>query len=318
MILSSGRGPSLLTLGWLLSPGLLAQELAPVRDTIPGTSIAFPMVWVDRGSVALGDGAIGGEASDEGPSPRIEVKGFWIGAHEVSHDEFDLFRHRHLDTERGPTPGSTFDVDAVTRPSPPYEDPAHGMEKAGYPATGMTRLAAARYARWLSLKTGRLYRLPTEAEWEHACRANGAGGGLEAEDPWHREMSNGAYRGVAEGGEGTLGIRNMVGNVAEWVWDDYRADRYDAVVEGGSWELELPLGRGRGSVRGGSFDDPPDETRCGNRIPESRAWKRRDPQVPKSRWWNTDSPHVGFRLVRVDGDHTLSEIVDFWERALPP
>ena len=75
-------------------------------------------------------------------------------------------------------------------------------------------------------------------------------------------------------------------------------------------------GSGRGVVRGGSFTDGPEAVRCADRQPEQTAWKRRDPQVPKSRWWNTDAPHVGFRLVREAGDFTMDEIRAWWNEVL--
>ncbi|MBW3555282.1 MAG: formylglycine-generating enzyme family protein [Gemmatimonadetes bacterium] len=243
---------------------------------VPGTDIVVVLAWI--------------------PAPEP----FWMAVHEVTHDQFAPFRYRRLDGDDG---APSYDADAVTRPSPPYEDPVHGMGKGSHPAGGMTRLAALRYARWLSEKTGRLFRLPTEAEWELACRAGGtgqyglaAGGSVLDSVAWYEGNSRGAFHPVAEKRPNAWGLHDMHGNVAEWVMaGDPRA---------------------RGVVRGGAFDDPAEALRCDARVEESAAWKRRDPQIPKSRWWNTDSPHVGFRLVSPAADHAPEAIRAYWAELL--
>jgi formylglycine-generating enzyme required for sulfatase activity len=293
--------------------------------TIPGTDVSFSLAFVPGGTFLLGSpGTEVGRDEDEGPERTVRVSPFWIGVHEVSHDEFALFRHRRLDDDVGPEADVPFDADAVTRPSPPYEDPTHGMGQEGYPAVGMTRWAALHYARWLSLKTGRLFRLPTEAEWEYACES-GATTAEEAARPedrdavaWYEDNSGGVYHPVGAKAPSALGLHDMQGNVAEWVMDGYAAEAYAALPE--TQPAQDPLAgqpaRGRGVVRGGAFDDPPDRLRCAERFPETPAWKRRDPQVPKSRWWNTDSPHVGFRLASPAGSHTMDEIRAYWDEIL--
>lgn len=245
---------------------------------VPGTGQALALGWI--------------------PAPEP----FWMTIHEVTDAQYGPFRYRRLDSDAA---AESYDADAVTRPSPPYEDPVHGMGKGGHPAGGMTRLAALRYARWLSEKTGRLFTLPTEAEWELACLAGGPGpyglaaGGEAAtldDVAWYEANSRGAFHPVGEKRPNALGLYDMHGNVAEWV------------LAGDP--------RGRGVVRGGAFDDPPEALRCDARVEEPAAWKRRDPQIPKSRWWNTDSPHVGFRLVSPAGDHDLEAIRAYWAELL--
>lgn len=273
-------------------------------------------------------GSSAGEAGrhdDEGPQGAVMLPGFWMGVHEVTVEEYALFRYAQFDGDVGPAGPGSFDVDAVTRPSPPYEDPGHGMGRASHPAAGMTRWNALHYARWLSEKTGRLYRLPTEAEWEYACRAGASGPWGFGDDPsaaednaWLSANSGGAHHPVGEKSPNAWGLHDMHGNVAEWVMDGYAADAYGTragpapVVEprvGHAW-------RGQGVVRGGAFDDDPAGARCAERFPETPAWKRRDPQIPKSRWWNTDSPHVGFRLVSPDQAYTLDEIRAYFDEIL--
>ncbi len=290
-------------------------------ETIPGTEVSFTMVYAPGGTFTLGSPETEpGRDPDEGPQRRVRLEPFWIGAHEVTFDEFSVFRFRRLDSERTATPGVRIDVDAVTRPSPPYEDPAHGMGNDDHPAVGMTQWAALQYARWLSEKTGRLYRLPTEAEWEYACRAGTTTAWSFGDDP--READR--YAWYAAGGGDThhpvglkepngWGLYDMHGNVAEWTLDEYRADAYGSSV---GHPAALPMLRGVGpgphTVRGGAYDDEPAELRCADRLPSTPDWKRRDPQLPKSRWWNTDSPHVGFRLVRPAREMTREEIRAFW------
>ncbi|HSM06776.1 MAG TPA: formylglycine-generating enzyme family protein [Longimicrobiales bacterium] len=314
-----------------LVSGASAQAPGDLRSVdVPGVGVRLELAFIPAGTRRMGSPETeAGRDPDEGPMHEVTVSPFWMTVHEITADQYAPFRYETFDDDTGPQGPGTFDVDAVSRPSPPYEDPGHGMAKEDHPATGMTRMNALYYARWLSEKTGRLFRLPTEAEWEYACRAGGDGpwgrGTEGTGDPaapdgtaWYAETSGGSHHPVGGLAPNAWGLHDMHGNVAEWVMDGYREDAY------GRDEAALPVAdpregdawRGRGVVRGGAFDDPAERLRCAERFPETPAWKRRDPQIPKSRWWNTDSPHVGFRLVSPAGDLTPAEIRAWWEDVL--
>jgi formylglycine-generating enzyme required for sulfatase activity len=194
------------------------------------------------------------------------------------------------------------------------------MGLGDHPATGMTQWAALQYARWLSLKSGRLYRLPTEAEWEYACRAGttttfpfGDSSDPIGDHAWFAANSGDVFHRVGQKGPNAWGVHDLLGNVAEWTMDQYAAAAYE------KWSDEpwtRPTSEHPRTVRGGAFDDDPSALRCADRLESTLRWNRRDPQLPKSRWWNTDSPHVGFRLVSPDRSFSIEEIRSYWDDML--
>lgn len=323
----------------ILPASAWAQAMPARSVAIPGTELVIALIQLPAGQFQMGSPASESPRDDdEGPVHAVSLPTFWISIHEVTHQQYSPFRFESFDSDAGPNGGGSFKVDAVTRPSPPYEDPSHGMGGDEHPMTGVTRWNALHYARWLSEKTGRLFRLPTEAEWEYACRAGGTaafGAGLSdavalSGRAWLETESGGIPHGVGSLTANAWGLYDMHGNAAEWVMDGYQADAYLRPDAGGptgtngatgaNGTVVEPLAgdatRGRGVVRGGAFDDPAAEARCAARYPEAAAWKRRDPQIPKSRWWNTDSPHVGFRLVSPAQDHTMDEIRQYFDALL--
>ncbi|HSR42805.1 MAG TPA: SUMF1/EgtB/PvdO family nonheme iron enzyme [Longimicrobiales bacterium] len=322
-----GPAPVAPTLLCLLAAGPAVAQVPgdTVVQRIPGTDVTYAMAYVPGGSFRLGspEGEPGRDA-DEGPRRTVVLEPFWMGIHEVTSDEYAVFRRPSLDSEATADPARRMDVDAVTRPSPPYEDPAHGMGGGDRPAAGMTWWAALQYARWLSEKTGRLYRLPTEAEWEYACRAGtdsthpagGSEGTLE-DVAWFADNSGERTHPVGGKEPNAWGLHDMAGNVAEWTLDEYREDFYASLEEGATEPWARPTTqRPRTTVRGGAFDDQAAAIRCAERLPSTPAWQRRDPQLPKSRWWNTDAPHVGFRLVSPAREYALEEIRAYWDELL--
>ena len=297
------------------------SSLAVHTEYIPGTDVSFELVEIPGGTVTLG--TLGGEAGrkdDEGPQVSVEVPAFYMGAREVTYDEYVIFRYEDWD---GPAAGEgvEFDPTIVARPSPPYEDPAHGHGNRGYPAAGMTQWGALQYAKWLTDKTGNFYRLPTEVEWEYACRAGTTTAYSFGDDPaeldtyaWYIKNSGEAFKRPGGKEPNPWGLYDMHGNVAEWTLDQYNAEAYTILANENSWIM--PTALHPRTVRGGAFDDEAEDLRCAARLESSLGWKRRDPQIPKSLWWNTDSPFVGFRIVRPVDRPSLEEEQAFWDTVL--
>jgi formylglycine-generating enzyme required for sulfatase activity len=296
------------------------------EEMIPGSEITIEMVPIQGGKFIIGSPETeANRDTDEGPQKEIELDGFWMGKFEITWDQYELFMYAENIVKDSILNEDELlmhtEADAITRPSPPYEDPSFGMGKYGYPAGSMTQFAALVFCKWLSLKTGEFYRLPTEAEWEYACRAGtntsypfGDTLSLLDDYGWHYENSQYTYHKVGEKKPNEWGLYDMLGNVAEWTLDHYFADIYE------QWEGEelknpwsMPQALDPRTVKGGSYDDDPDKLRCASRIPSNpERWKQRDPQIPKSFWWNTDSPFVGFRIVRPFKEMTQDERDNFW------
>ncbi len=292
-------------------------EMKPYRDVIPGTRVKFELVPIPGGEFLMGspeDEA--GRDEDEGPQVKVKIAPFWMGKHEVTWDEYDVWNHMtDIDSraanDEEPTPLDKNFADAYTRPTPPYTDMTFGMGHEGYPAIAMTQLAAQAYCEWLSLKTGRYYRLPTEAEWEYACRAGTTTAYHWGDDPddaddyaWHVENSDFEYQKVGQKKPNPWGLYDMHGNVSEWVLDEYRAKQYAALAQQPQPVANpLVVAKNRYQeypflVRGGSYDDEMPALRSAARRSSEPEWKQQDPQIPQSLWYFTDALWVGFRVVR--------------------
>jgi formylglycine-generating enzyme required for sulfatase activity len=240
----------------------------------------------------------------------VAIEPFWMGKCEVTWDEYEIWSF-NLDIklrtlhEKQPTALDKL-ADAVTRPTPPYTDMTFGMGKSGYPAICMTQLAAKKYCEWLSAKTGRYYRLPTEAEWEYACRAGTTTAYSFGDDPeqldqyaWYFDNSRGKYQRVGQKKPNPWGLHDMHGNVAEWVLDAYDPNYYQQLAgQTTTRPYNPPRSLYPRVVRGGSWDDDPPRLRSAARRGSDPSWKQQDPQLPQSIWYHTDATFVGFRVVR--------------------
>ena len=295
----------------LSRPGPTSEaQMKLYTNTIPGTTVQFAMVPIRGGEFLMGSPENEpGRKPDEGPQHKVKVSPFWMGQCEATWNEFELFMFPEEEQKlRATTPSEPYVdkvSDAVTRPTKPYVEMSFGMGKDGYPAISMTQHAANKYCQWLSAKTGQFYRLPTEAEWEYACRAGTTTAYSFGDSPaqldkhaWFEKNSDFKYHEVGTKQPNAWGLYDMHGNVAEWCLDQYEPN-YKAVAAGNSPEPWVKATKPYPHVvRGGSWDDEADKLRSAARRASDKAWKQQDPQLPKSVWYHTDAQFLGFRIVR--------------------
>ena len=293
-------------------PPAIPAGMKPYTATIAGTKVTFDMVPVPGGTFQMGSPPKEkGRKKDEGPQRQITVRPFYMGKHEVTWDAYHLFLDLGIKQalSGGDDDGKP---DAITYPTPPYADETFGLGRGKSPNIAVTWHAASEFARWVSSKTGKTYRLPTEAEWEYACRAGAStpyGFGESAaklgEHGWFGGNSGKKPHVVGEKKPNAFGLFDMHGNVSEWVIDRYAPDFYAQPLPGlGAIPINMP-GDARYShvVRGGSWKEKAPALRCAARRFSEPNWSKQDPQTPQSIWWHTETTEVGFRLVHVPDEY---------------
>ena len=291
--------------------------LVSYDQKIVGSPVSFKMVAVPAGSFVMGSTAADNtRQTDEGPATTVKLDAFWMEEHEVTYDEYILFQDEGTDTDPKP--------DGITRPSPPYIDFTLGMGKTGgFPANSMSQYAAIMYCKWLYKKTGIFYRLPTEAEWEYACRAGtttkyffGNDDKNLASYAWYAANSDDKYHAVKLLKPNAWGLFDMLGNVAEWTLDQYDEKYFDQLKTNAVNPLVQPVKKSPITLRGGHFASAAVDVRDAARLKSNPVWNARDPQIPRSKWWNTDAPFIGFRIVRPYKQPTAEEASTFFEQYL--
>lgn len=272
--------------GAAAAPPAAASELKPFREKVPAAALELEMLPIPAGSITLPD------PEKPGQTRTVAVPALYFSKTEVPWEFYDVFvynldgesadgsaRSAASDSEKKPADGASGPanpLDAISRPSKPYIPPDRGYGHAGYAAISMTYKGAEEFCNWLSATTGKKYRLATEAEWEHACRA-GATGAIAASDDtaWTSENSDEKTHPAGGKTPNAWGLHDMLGNVAEWT-------------------VGLD---GKPVACGGSFMDAAASVTASSRAHQDPTWNSSDPQFPKSKWWLADCRFVGIRVV---------------------
>jgi formylglycine-generating enzyme required for sulfatase activity len=296
--------------------GQTDSTFKPFSQIIPGTTYSYKFQPIEGGSFKMGSPTTEkGRKKEEGPQKMVTVSSFWIGVYEVTHDQFGVFYKDEQISQGSKT-------DAVTRPTAQYIDLSWNMGKeGGFPVNSMSQDGALMFCRWLYSKTGIFYRLPTEAEWEYSCRAGtkttyffGNDANLLTQYGWFATNSKNKYQKVGTKKPNPWGLYDMLGNVSEWVLDQYVPNYFDST--GSVDPIIPPSSRYPKSIRGGSYLDNPITLRSASRSYSEPQLNKRDPQMPKSRWWLTDGMNIGFRMVRPLKQPSKAEADAFYAKYL--
>jgi sulfatase modifying factor 1 len=303
-------------------------EFKSFTEKIPGSSVAFNMIAIPSGQFKMGSPATEPfRKENEGPVRDVAISAFYMGEAEVTWDEYLAFykqtaaEGRSSDTE-GLRKKINADVDAISGATPPYGQPDQGWGMGQRPAISFSFHAAETYCRWLSRVTGKKYRLPTEAEWEYACRGGTSTPYFFQGDPkkfeksgWKAKLAKNdtsiinSYIIYIENSSAKtqtpdkvkanpFGLKNMLGNVAEFCSDWYEPDSYSKYPDGLITNPKGPESGTEHVVRGGSFLNTAGGLRSAARYyTRTDDWLKTDPQMPKSIWWYSDCYNVGFRVV---------------------
>jgi len=309
--------------------------MVPYTVKIPGTDVEFQMEPIPGGRFRLGSPESEDDRNDdEGPQVEVVIEPFWMASTEVTWAQYKefmglyaIFKEFESQNKRQVTGANL--ADAITAPTELY-DPSFTFEygeEPQLPAVTMTQYAAKQFTKWLSALTGQAHRLPSEAEWEYACRAGTDTAFHFGNDPaqlgkyaWYYENADEQPHRVGEKQPNPWGLYDMHGNVWEWVLDEYLEDGYARLKDRGpvtaddavAWPTRLfPR-----VVRGGSWDDDAESCRSAAKLQSHDIdWKVEDPNFPLSPWWFTSDPSraVGFRVIRPLDMPTKKEMARYWD-----
>jgi formylglycine-generating enzyme required for sulfatase activity len=205
-------------------------------DVITADRGGYELVKIQGGVFLMGSPeSEDGRYDFEEPLHEVHVPGFYMGRSPVTNEEYGVFLNKNSDMRE-----------------PEYWADRR-FNQPRQPVVGVSWEDAEQYAAWAGL------RLPTEAEWEYACRANTLTRyytGNQKNDldraGWYGENSDGRLHPVGEKEPNGFGLYDMHGNVYEWVEDDLHTNYNGAPTDGRAW-INKPRGSLR-VLRGGSWD----------------------------------------------------------------
>jgi formylglycine-generating enzyme required for sulfatase activity len=279
--------PQLQVAGWPFNAAeAKRRQAAAERLNVPvelqvelAEGVALNLVLIPAGEFIMGATRdVASIPADEFPPNRVRIeRPFYLGTCEVSNAQYAQFDPHH-------------DTAYISRTNKDHSDRGHPINRPDQPVARITWQQAMHFCAWLSQATGKQFTLPTEAQWEWACRAGTAGdfwyGGLDADfgrfanladqalapfawrdsPPWHPRddrFDDGALvtQSVGRYESNPWGLHDMHGNVAEWTRTEYRPYPYN--LRDGRDE---PGGTGPKVVRGGSWYDRPKHARSSVRM----------------------------------------------------
>lgn len=278
----------------LASTGPAASTDAAEPKSIPGLDLV--LVKVARGTFMLGHAeGYPGSSRDEKPETRVTfTQDFWLGATEVSVGQW-----RHFITATGyvteaetGNAGIYFKKSEEKRPGFNWRNPGFAQTEK-HPVVGISWNDARQFCTWLTeresaagrLPAGYVYNLPTEAQWEYACRAGSTDDPENADEvAWYAPNSGGVPHPVGTKRPNAWGLYDLQGNVWEWVHDWYGRYPGGSVTDpqGPPTANDPEIIRPHREMRGGGARDP-----GGHGIMSTNRW---------STWGITQSNWVGFRV----------------------
>jgi formylglycine-generating enzyme required for sulfatase activity len=302
-------------------------DMTDYTNAIPKTGVKYDMVAIKGGEFTMGSpDSESARNADEGPQHKVKISPFWMGKFEVTWDQYEPFMITDVARNKDGSPQKIEPgaeaQDVISSPTTPYMEMSFGMGTQGYPAICMTEHAALKFCQWLSAQTGHYYRLPTEAEWEYACRAGTTTAYSFGDDPSKIDeyavldpnQTRTGYEKVGTKKPNPWGLYDMHGNVLEWCMDQYDENAYadrKGVTEN---PFVRPTKLYPRVARGGSWYDTSDLLRSAARTSSHPDWKVQDPQLPKSIWYHTDATWLGFRLVRPLDVPSAETLHDIWSQ----